>query len=89
MILTTEGEVGSRAYRRDGREFQELFEIEDPPPGGLPAVVDAAGSRWLQEEDALVNEADPAQRLDRLPARVAYWFGWYAFNPDTAIFGGE
>ena len=89
VILTTEGEVGSRAYRRDGGEFQELLEIEDPPPGGLPVVVDTAGGRWLQEEDALVNEADSGQRLDRLPARVAYWFGWYAFNPDTAIFGGE
>ena len=89
VILTTEGEVGSRAYRRDDRQFRELLEVEATQPSGLPAVVDAAGNRWLQEEDALVNEADPAQRLDRLSARVAYWFGWYAFNPDTTIFGGQ
>ena len=86
VVVTDEGEVGSRVYKSDGQEFVEVSESQ---PGTLPAVVDAEGNRWRQDEDALVNEADPQQRLDRLPVRVAYWFGWYAFNQDTSIYHGD
>jgi len=38
------------------------------------------------EEDGLVSLSNPEERLSRLPSHVAYWFGWFAFNPSTTAF---
>ena len=50
-------------------------------------VIDEDGERWQMEEDALIKASDPAQRLDRLPSHVAYWFGWYGFHDETGVYG--
>ena len=74
---------GSRAYRReDGQLF--LSERREINAGSL---LDDAGSRWVIEEDALVQAEDPSRRLNRLPSHDAYWFGWFAFYPDTHVYG--
>ena len=36
-------------------------------------------------EDALVLEDDAGERLARVPAQRAFWFGWYAQFPDTEL----
>ena len=36
-------------------------------------------------EDELVAEDDATTRLARLSAHRAFWFGWYAQFPDTAL----
>lgn len=46
-------------------------------------AIDADGARWTLGEDALV--AEDGRRLRRLPAHRAFWFGWYAANPDTRL----
>lgn len=46
--------------------------------------VDANGDTWRVEEEALVRIQDQ-MRLDRLPGHLAYWFGWYAFFPQTDV----
>ncbi len=76
VIITVAG-GGIRAYDRSGLEFQTA------PDGQLQ---DGRGQQWRVLEDALVNAEDPEQRLERLPSRDAYWFGWFAFYPHTDIF---
>ena len=80
-IVTVSHWRASRAYERDANRFSLADEETST------ALVDDKGRRWRVEEDALVREDDPAQRLRRLPSHVAYWFGWYAFYPATQLFG--
>jgi hypothetical protein len=49
-------------------------------------VDSATGQIWSIEEDALVQRAT-GQRLPRLGGHLAYWFGWYAFYPQTLLYG--
>ena len=67
-----------RAYRRDGLRFRA------GPDGGT--LVDGHGQAWTVEEAGLVNRAT-GRRLLRLPGHLAYWFGWFAFHPDTPVYG--
>jgi hypothetical protein len=51
---------------------------------GADAVVDATGQTWLVTEAALVK-AGGVDKLPRVPAVRAFWFGWYAQFPETAL----
>ena len=44
---------------------------------------DAKGGRWTVAADALVGAS--GERLARVPARRAFWFGWIAQYPDTVL----
>jgi hypothetical protein len=71
-----------RAYGRGEHRFH---------PGETPSrVVDETGTVWLVEEGRLVAKGDSETEtsLDRLPGHVAYWFGWYAFYPQTGVYAG-
>jgi hypothetical protein len=68
------GEV--RAYDRGDQIFSA-----GPEPGIL---VDADGEQWQVSEEALVGPSD--QSAPRINGHLAYWFGWYAFFPDTALY---
>ena len=83
VVVTREGIPGSRAYLRQGVNFASM---KPGSAGESSVLIDVEGSSWLLAEDAIINEANPAVRLERLPGRAAYWFGWYAFNPDTLIY---
>ncbi len=43
------------------------------------------GRSWRISEEALV--AEDGERLDRIGGHLAYWFGWFGFYPDTAVYG--
>jgi len=50
----------------------------------LDSVVrDAKGQRWAVTPDALVSET--GERLARVPAHRAFWFGWVAQYPGTVL----
>jgi Protein of unknown function (DUF3179) len=66
-----------RAFARGAHRFR---------PAGADAVVDERGRRWRVTEEALMGPG--GERLERLPAHLAYAFGWLAFFPHTEIFGG-
>ena len=73
VLLIHDAEAGSvRVYRRD-----ETFRRVD---GRLQS---ADGRVWEIHEDALVSGET---RLERLPGHFAFWFGWYAFFPQTEIY---
>ena len=75
IVSSTNGAV--RAYARDGLRFQTIND---------EIIQDDQGRRWRILEDSLESAGDPSQRLDRLPSRDAYWFGWHAFYPHTDIY---
>ena len=86
LVIVTLGAVaGARAYDRGNHEFSAA----GPGESGVESLilVDEAGKEWRIEEAALVQIEDPAQRLSRLPSHVSYWFGWYAFNLETGVYG--
>lgn len=43
------------------------------------------GRSWRISEEALL--AEDGERLDRIGGHLAYWFGWFGFYPDTAVYG--
>jgi len=81
VLLVAEPESGSvRAYIRGSREFAE------GPPGR--AVEPVTGATWKVDEAALLPESLNSSPLPRLSGHRAYWFGWYAFFPETELYEG-
>lgn len=68
------GEV--RAYERGDHEFSAGPDDD--------TLLDENGSEWQISEDALT--AADGTTLARLPGHLAYWFGWFAFFPETALY---
>ncbi|MFQ5874868.1 MAG: hypothetical protein ACE5JL_13880, partial [Dehalococcoidia bacterium] len=56
---------------------------------GSDLILDNEGQAWRVEESALVNVPNPQMRLKRLGGHAAYWFGWYAFHPETTVYRDE
>ena len=83
LVVVSTGAVGGRAYERG----EHTFSLPPAPDAGAPALVDEQGRSWRMEEDALVLEGAPGERLPLIPSYVAYWFGWYLFHPATAVYG--
>lgn len=52
---------------------------------GDGSLRDSEGRSWRVTEDALVTDAEGVASLPRIPARRAFWFGWYAAFPDTEL----
>ena len=77
VIIMTTASGGSRAYDRQGLAFR-LSENDQ--------LLDESGGAWLVLEDALESATDSSRRLMRLPSKDAYWFGWYAFYPNTDVY---
>lgn len=81
IVLIADPESGSvRAYFRGSHEFAE-------GRAGLLAEP-STGKSWRIGEDTLVAESSDASPLPRFPGHRAYWFGWYAFFPDTSVYEG-
>lgn len=47
-------------------------------------VVDENGRPWQVTEEALVGPE--GETLERINGHLAYWFGWYAFYPETELY---
>ena len=67
-----------RAYERGGLRFRPGPSVDELRAEGTDQV-------WRIEEEALVSVVG-RDRLPRLAGHLAYWFGWFAFNPDTPVY---
>ena len=76
LVVVTSARGANRVYEAGGVRFARHV-------GG--AVVDEDGRRWRVTEAALELASDRSVRRPRLPAQRAFWFGWYAQFPDTAL----
>jgi hypothetical protein len=54
--------------------------------GSEPTLKDnETHSRWQVSDGRAVEGPLEGRRLERLVAHPAFWFGWYAFFPDSAV----
>jgi hypothetical protein len=77
VVVLTSRDGANRVYEAGPVQFLRRLD-ED-------RVRDADGNDWRAEEETLVLESRPTRRLSRLPARRAFWFGWYAQFPQTEL----
>ena len=93
VVLVSSGKLGGvRVYRRDTYLFSTNGDAgigDDGATAGASMLLDQLGRSWRAEEEALILVQDSDQRLPRLPSHNAYWFGWYAFYPDTDIYQSD
>jgi hypothetical protein len=77
LVLVADAEqLTARVYERRGLTFVKQ---------SAPAILqDKNGEAWRITEAALENSRD-GSRLLRRSGHLAYWFGWYAFFPKTAV----
>ena len=73
LVVLTDASGANRVYGCGERRFTAF--------DGSHAT-DRAGARWTLTEDALVSGEE---RLPRMPAHRAFWFGWYAQYPETRL----
>ena len=86
VVLGSEISQAAKAYERGDQEFSR---VEGDASTGVPMkLVDKNGHVWDVTEESLVNASDSSQTLPRIPTHSSFWFGWYAFYPDTELFEG-
>ena len=89
--ITVRGEnrrVGPVVYDAGGevRAFDrgdELFSATEDPD----VVVDSQGREWQVTEEVLIGP--DGETAPRINGHLAYWFGWFAFFPNTLVYGSE
>ena len=86
VVVVTSTGGAARAYR--GGRYQFTLAETSAGADGVALLKDQQGRQWQAGEEALVLAEDPSQKLERLPGHMAYWFGWFAFNPDTDVYRG-
>ena len=87
VIIASAKSSDARAYARDSNFFG--LGPEGQVAQAVPEVLfDSDGTQWIVTDEALVNSGDQTETLDRIPTYVSFWFGWYAFHPDTELYGG-
>ncbi|NQW17289.1 MAG: DUF3179 domain-containing protein [Chloroflexi bacterium] len=79
VIVSEPRSKAARAYDRGGHTFS--------PADAPRQVLDENGELWALTETDLFKIGDEAQKLRRLPSHESFWFGWYAFNPQTKLYG--
>ena len=86
VVLASEISQAAKAYERGDQEFSRQ---EGDTSTGVPMkLIDQSGQVWNVTEEALVNAADSSQTLRRIPTHSSFWFGWYAFYPETELYEG-
>ena len=86
VVLGSEISQAAKAYERGDQEFSR---VEGDASTGVPMkLVDKNGHVWDVTEESLVNASDSSQTLPRIPTHSSFWFGWYAFYPDTELYEG-
>ncbi len=77
VLVADAKKLSVRAYERKGQRFVALRENG--------RLVDGEHDEWILNEEKLLRVKD-RQELFRLPGHLAYWFGWYAFFPNSEVY---
>jgi hypothetical protein len=76
FVVVTSRAGANMVFDRSGQRFT--------PGGPDGSLRDAAGRQWTVVADGLVNHS--GERLVRIPAHRAFWFGWVAQYPRTELY---
>ena len=74
FVVFTDASGANRVYESKNIEF--ISYDQDI------TATDSKGKKWTLSEDKLVSASN---RLKRLPAHRAFWFGWFSAFPDTIL----
>ena len=77
LVVVTSEAGANRVYDAGDVRFARQLDAE--------RLADDAGRAWRVTEEGLVSEDDPGVQRPRVSAHRAFWFGWYAQFPDTAL----
>jgi len=75
FVVLTDKTGANRVYDPQGIKFKQY--------DGDSVVIDTSDQPWTVHESWL--EAKNGDRLERLPYRRAFWFGWHAAFPETKL----
>ena len=85
VVIGSPGSFAAQVYERNGLTFALASEDES----GLPAtLVDDTGVVWNVSNEYLISSDDSTNRLPRIPTLTSFWFGWFAFHPETELYTG-
>ncbi|MCH8309685.1 MAG: DUF3179 domain-containing protein [Chloroflexi bacterium] len=88
VIISSANSSSIRIY--EGGDYVFNLPLASDDGDGFPAIlVDQNGYEWTVTEDALETETAEMPGLRRLPSHLSFWFGWFAFHPDTDLFENE
>ena len=76
LVVLTSPRGASRVYQVGATRFTRLRKNR---------LEDTEKRNWRVTEEALLLEEGEPERLDRVPASQAFWFGWFARFPDTRL----
>jgi len=89
--VTVEGsslQAGNVTYDAGGEVRAFLRGDEAFSPGTTPdTVIDERGLEWTVTEEGLLSPE--GELAPRLSGHLAYWFGWFAFFPNTLVYEGQ
>jgi hypothetical protein len=77
LLVITSNAGANRVYDTGDTRFEKLLNDH--------RIVDKKGRVWEIKEPYLQLIDNPAAQLSRLPAHLAFWFGWYAQSPGTIL----
>lgn len=75
FVVLTDESGANRVYESTAGQFVTW--------DGEAQLLDEEGGAWQVEEESILGPNN--QRLLRLPAHRAFWFGWHAAFPDTRL----
>ena len=75
FVVLTDASGANRVYETGDVRFSDY--------DGDATATDADGQSWVLTEPVL--RGPDGRELQRLPAHRAFWFGWYAANPETRL----
>jgi hypothetical protein len=76
VVLSDVEQLTVRVYLRADHQFLRREDSD---------LVDSEGRLWTVREEHLEN-GTTGVRLPRLGGHLAFWFGWYAFFPETTVY---
>jgi len=76
VVLSEVGRLSVRVYLRADHQFVRREGLD---------LLDTEGRVWTVREEHL-EEGTTGVRLPRLGGHLAFWFGWYAFFPETTLY---
>ncbi len=87
VILASGASSDARVFERMGQTF--ALAPGDDPDGAPLALVDEDGAEWEVRQDGLHKTGGGGEALSRIPSLIYFWFGWFAFHPDTLLYEAE
>jgi hypothetical protein len=81
VIITNPISKAVRAYDRGAHTFK--------PGSSAAELIDESGLIWRITEIGLEPNRGSESIVERLPGHDAFWFGWFAANPQTKLYSGS